>query len=65
MFDLKKYIQILHNLLCASVCHFANSLPICTQRPVHADKGTQRVCGTLQEQHVLLTAEPSLQDSFN
>ena len=53
MLDLTTYIQILHNLLCASVCHFANSLPICTQRPVHADKGTQRVCGNSYLQNLL------------
>jgi hypothetical protein len=44
MLDLTNYIQILHNLLCASVIP-ADSLPSCTQRPVPR-KGTQRFWGT-------------------
>jgi type IV secretory pathway TrbD component len=46
MLDLTNYIQILHNLLCASVCHFQWLLAhLQLETLFHADKGTMRVCG--------------------
>jgi hypothetical protein len=44
MLDLTTYIQILHNLVCWSVCHSLTLCPPATRDPFHADKGTQRVC---------------------
>ena len=45
MLNLTNYIQILHNLLCASVCH-SRGLLAHLHLETCPHKGSQRVCGT-------------------
>jgi hypothetical protein len=47
MLDLTNYMQILHNLFVASVCHSLTPCPPATRDPFHADRRPEKgiVCG--------------------